>query len=58
MSNELSDERIDQLMHLQALLEDTIEYYCDEHMVSGEIAWTMVASLADAKLNVEFPDDE
>ena len=58
MMNELSDERIDQLLHLQALLEDTIEYYCDEHMVSGEIAWTMVASLADAKLNVEFPHDE
>ena len=58
MMNDLSDERIDQLLHLQALLEDTIEYYCDEHMVSGEIAWTMVASLADAKLNVEFPDDE
>ncbi len=57
MMNELSDERIDQLLHLQALLEDTIEYYCDEHMVSGEIAWTMVASLADAKLKVEFPDE-
>ena len=57
MSNELSDDRIDQLLHLQALLEDTIEYYCDEHMVSGEIAWTMVASLADAKLNVEFPHE-
>ena len=56
MTNELSDERIEQLMHLQALLEDTIEYYCDEYMVSGEIAWTMVASLADAKLNVEFPN--
>jgi|TARA_B100000427_G_scaffold116799_1_gene97073 hypothetical protein len=57
MSNELSDERIDQLLHLQALLEDTIEYYCDEHLVSGETAWTMVASLADAKLKVEFPDE-
>ena len=57
MTNELSDERIEQLMHLQALLEDTIEYYCDEYMVSGEIAWTMVASLADAKLKVEFPNE-
>ena len=56
MSNELSDERIDQLLHLQALLEDSIEYYCDEHMVSGQTAWTMVASLAEAKLNVEFPN--
>ena len=57
MMNDLSDERIEQLMHLQALMEDSIEYYCDEHMVSGETAWTMVASLADAKLNVEFPDE-
>ena len=57
MTNDLSDERIEQLMHLQALMEDTIEYYCDEHMVSGEIAWTMVASLADAKLNAEFPNE-
>ena len=57
MTNDLSDERIEQLMHLQALMEDTIEYYCEEHMVSGEIAWTMVASLADAKLNVEFPNE-
>ena len=58
MSNDLSDERIEQLLHLQALMEDTIEYYCDEHVVSGQTAWTMVASLADAKLNVEFPHDE
>ena len=57
MSKDLSDERIDQLLHLQALLEDSIEYYCDEHVVSGQTAWTMVASLAEAKLNVEFPNE-
>tara|TARA_B100000945_G_scaffold104051_1_gene82298 strand:- start:299 stop:475 length:177 start_codon:yes stop_codon:yes gene_type:complete len=57
MSKDLSDERIDQLLHLQALMEDTIEYYCDEHVVSGQTAWTMVASLAEAKLNVEFPNE-
>ena len=56
--NDLSDERIQQLLALQEILEDTVEYYCDENMVSGETAWTMVASLADAKLNVEFPNDE
>ncbi len=55
--NELSDERIQQLLALQEILEDTVEYYCDQNMVSGETAWTMVASLADAKLNVEFPND-
>ena len=57
MSKDLSNERIDQLLHLQALMEDTIEYYCDEHVVSGECAWTMVASLAEAKLNMEFPNE-
>ena len=58
MNDPISQERQDQLIHLAALMEDTIEYYCDEYMVSGEVAWTMVASLADAKLNVEFPHDE
>ena len=53
----ISELRQEQLMLMKALLEDSVEYYCDEHMVSGEIAWTMVASLADAKLNVEFPDE-
>ena len=53
----ISNERAEQLIELKEILEDTIEYFCDEHMVSGETAWTMVASLADAKLNVEFPDE-
>jgi len=57
MTDPISEQRQEQLLHLAALLEDTIEYYCDEHMVSGEVAWTMVASLADAKLTVEFPHD-
>ena len=52
--NDLSDERIQQLLALQEILEDTVEYYCDENMVSGESAWTMVGALADAKLSVEF----
>ncbi len=57
MTDPISEQRQEQLMHLAALLEDTIEYYCDEHIVSGQVAWTMVAALADAKLNVEFPDE-
>tara|TARA_B100002019_G_scaffold237574_1_gene212443 strand:+ start:1762 stop:1926 length:165 start_codon:yes stop_codon:yes gene_type:complete len=52
---EIDKKRMDELLAMKALLEDTVEYYCDEYMVSGEIAWTMVASLADAKLNVDFP---
>ena len=53
----ISEERAEQLMHMKALLEDSVEYYCDEHMVSGEIAWQMVAALAEAKLKVEFPNE-
>ena len=53
----ISEERAEQLMHMRALLEDSVEYYCDEHVVSGEIAWQMVAALATAKLNVEFPNE-
>ncbi len=54
----IDDQQAQQLIDLMEVMEDTIEYYCDENMVSGETAWTMVASLADAKLNVEFPNDE
>ena len=53
----ISEERAEQLMHMRALLEDSVEYYCDEHVVSGEVAWQMVAALATAKLNVEFPNE-
>ena len=34
---------------LRELIEDTLEYYCDENMVSGELAWLMVQCLAEAK---------
>ena len=34
---------------LRELLEDTIEYYCDNNMVSGQLAWTIVECLAVAK---------
>ena len=54
----IDDQQAQQLIDLMEVMEDTIEYYCDENMVSGETAWTMVASLADAKLNVEFPDND
>lgn len=56
MSN-IPQKRIDELLSMKELLEDTIEYYCDEHLVSGECAWIMVKSLAEAKLKVEFPDE-
>jgi len=54
----ISNERASQLVELKEILEDTIEYYCDENMVAGETAWTMVGALADAKLNVEFTNEQ
>jgi len=34
---------------LRELLEDTIEYFCDQQQVSGELAWTITECLAIAK---------
>ena len=34
---------------LRELLEDTIEYFCDNERVSGELAWTITECLAVAK---------
>ena len=51
MNNEpISEQRQQQLIEMMEVMEDTVEYFCDQQMVSGEIAWTMVASLADAKI--------
>ena len=39
-----------QLKEFQELLEDTIEYYCDQNIMSGQLAWTLAECLATAKL--------
>ena len=33
---------------IRELIEDTVEYFCDENMVSGELAWIMVECVAQA----------
>jgi hypothetical protein len=38
-----------QIREIGELLEDTIEYYCDNNMMSGELAWTVVECFAKAK---------
>ena len=35
---------------LVGVIEDSVSYVCDEHMISGESAWTIVETLATAKL--------
>jgi hypothetical protein len=39
-----------QLNEITECVEDTIQYLCDEHMLSGELMWTIVETLAQAKL--------
>jgi hypothetical protein len=43
---------IDRTLHneLRELLEDTVEYFCNENMVSGELTWIIVETLAQAKV--------
>lgn len=35
---------------LKELLEDSLEFFCDNYMVSGELAWICVQALATAKI--------
>ena len=35
---------------LVGVIEDAVEYFCDNEMVSGELAWIIVETLATAKI--------
>ena len=35
---------------LVGLIEDSVEHFCDENMVSGELTWIIVQTLAEAKI--------
>ena len=35
---------------LKETVEDSVEYFCDEHMVSGELTWVIIQALAEAKI--------
>ena len=39
-----------QLKEITELIEDSVEYTCDQEMLSGELVWTVVECLATAKL--------
>ena len=40
----------EQSQEIQEVIEDTIQYFCDHHTVSGEVAWILIECLATAKL--------
>ena len=43
-------------IELMETVEDTAEYFCDEHFISGEQFYVMMKALCDVKLK-EFPFD-
>ena len=40
----------EQLDEITSVIEDTVEYACDKEQLSGELVWTIVETLATAKL--------
>jgi len=48
ISNQMQISR-EQLQELTEVIEDTIEYACDHHQLSGEMVWKLVECLAVAK---------
>lgn len=40
----------DALTELREVIEDTVEYACDKHRISGEAAWTANRELSELKL--------
>ena len=48
-------ELIEQAEILLEIAEDTVEFFCDEHCVSGQRAWAMLHALSECKQD-EFPD--
>ena len=41
---------VDTHQDLKELIEDSLEFFCDNYMVSGELAWLCVEALAVAKI--------
>ena len=42
---------------IMELIEDVVEYHCDEKLISGEKMWVMINALSSYKLK-EFPINE
>ena len=40
----------EQLDEITEVIEDTVEYACDKEQLSGELIWTVIQTLAEAKL--------
>ena len=47
----------EEAINILETIEDTVEYLCDENLLSGEKVWVMINALSEAKLN-EFPSPD
>ncbi len=54
-SNNIPDNIQSELIEIKEVIEDSVEYICTEHQLSGEKVWTMINALSDAHLK-QFPD--
>ena len=48
-SNFQEDKDYKDAINLLEVIEDTVQYFCDENRVSGEKVWHMIASLSELK---------
>ena len=49
ISNQMQISR-PHLDEITQVIEDTVEYACDQNQLSGELVWTVIECLATAKL--------
>ena len=55
--NYSKEELVNHSVNLLELIEDIVEYYCDENRISGELAYQIVEGIGGAKL-LQFPVNE
>ena len=47
--NYTKEELVNHSVNLPELIEDIVEYYCDENRISGELAYSIVEGIGVAK---------
>ena len=57
MYQETPQELQEQAYNVMEIIEDNVEYLCDEYTLSGEKVWVMISALCEAKLK-HFPQDD
>ena len=56
--NYTKEELVNHSVNLLELIEDIVEYYCDENRISGELAYSIVEGIGVAKQLQLIPEYE